>query len=179
MSKIRKTERYTQHKQKSSVLTAANTCIIHDLDFNPFNELQAEDQCHRIGQKKKITVYKVCLGCDALMDANFLCCVCVCVSCSFHQQHSTQSLSYVQLVTKETVDADTFKMQERKFKMNAAIMESNVDKKQHRDMLQTAVNRFLLMTTSPHAKKKKKLPESTDVKNKENEKEVIFILYLS
>lgn len=40
-------------------LTAADTCIIHDLDFNPFNDLQAEDRCHRIGQKKKVTVYKL------------------------------------------------------------------------------------------------------------------------
>jgi SWI/SNF-related matrix-associated actin-dependent regulator 1 of chromatin subfamily A len=34
-------------------LTSADTCIIHDADFNPFNDLQAEDRCHRIGQKKK------------------------------------------------------------------------------------------------------------------------------
>ncbi|KAG7363574.1 SNF2 family helicase [Nitzschia inconspicua] len=40
-------------------LTGADTCIIHDLDFNPFNDLQAEDRCHRIGQKKPVTVYKL------------------------------------------------------------------------------------------------------------------------
>jgi SWI/SNF-related matrix-associated actin-dependent regulator 1 of chromatin subfamily A len=40
-------------------LTAADTCIMHDLDFNPFNDLQAEDRCHRIGQKKPVTVYKL------------------------------------------------------------------------------------------------------------------------
>ena len=40
-------------------LTSADTCIIHDLDFNPFNDLQAEDRCHRIGQKKPVTVYKL------------------------------------------------------------------------------------------------------------------------
>ena len=28
-------------------LTAADHCIIHDIDFNPFNDLQAEDRCHR------------------------------------------------------------------------------------------------------------------------------------
>jgi SWI/SNF-related matrix-associated actin-dependent regulator 1 of chromatin subfamily A len=32
---------------------------MHDLDFNPFNDLQAEDRCHRIGQKKTVTVYKL------------------------------------------------------------------------------------------------------------------------
>ena len=40
-------------------LTAADTCILHDLDFNPFNDLQAEDRCHRIGQTKPVTIIKV------------------------------------------------------------------------------------------------------------------------
>lgn len=40
-------------------LTAADTCILHDLDFNPFNDLQAEDRCHRIGQTKPVTVIKM------------------------------------------------------------------------------------------------------------------------
>lgn len=33
-------------------LTAADTVIIHDLDFNPYNDKQAEDRCHRVGQTK-------------------------------------------------------------------------------------------------------------------------------
>ena len=40
-------------------LTAADTCIMHDIDFNPSNDLQAEDRCHRIGQKNPVTVYKL------------------------------------------------------------------------------------------------------------------------
>ena len=68
-------------------LTAADTCIMHDIDFNPFNDLQAEDRVHRIGQKKTTTVIK--------------------------------------LVTKDTVDADIYEMQERKARMNAAIMDNN------------------------------------------------------
>ena len=40
-------------------LTAADVCILHDLDFNPFNDLQAEDRCHRIGQKKPVTIIKM------------------------------------------------------------------------------------------------------------------------
>lgn len=33
-------------------LTAADTVIIHDVDFNPYNDKQAEDRCHRVGQKR-------------------------------------------------------------------------------------------------------------------------------
>jgi SNF2 family DNA or RNA helicase len=40
-------------------LTAADVCILHDLDFNPFNDLQAEDRCHRIGQTKPVRVIKM------------------------------------------------------------------------------------------------------------------------
>lgn len=68
-------------------LTAADVCIMFGQDFNPFNDLQAEDRCHRIGQKKKVTVFK--------------------------------------MVAAATVDEDIYAMQERKAKMNAAIMESN------------------------------------------------------
>lgn len=40
-------------------LTAANTVIMHDIDYNPFNDKQAEDRCHRLGQTKEVTVYKL------------------------------------------------------------------------------------------------------------------------
>lgn len=33
-------------------LTAADTVIIHDVDFNPYNDKQAEDRCHRVGQTR-------------------------------------------------------------------------------------------------------------------------------
>merc|ERR1712241_456443 len=39
-------------------LTAANTVILHDLDFNPYNDKQAEDRCHRVGQKKPVKVIR-------------------------------------------------------------------------------------------------------------------------
>ncbi|CAH8288739.1 unnamed protein product [Schistosoma bovis] len=35
-------------------LTGADTVIIHDIDFNPYNDRQAEDRCHRLGQKKYV-----------------------------------------------------------------------------------------------------------------------------
>lgn len=40
-------------------LTAADTCIIFDSDFNPQNDLQAQARCHRIGQTKNVKVYRL------------------------------------------------------------------------------------------------------------------------
>lgn len=35
-------------------LTSANVAIIHDIDFNPYNDKQAEDRIHRVGQTKSV-----------------------------------------------------------------------------------------------------------------------------
>lgn len=40
-------------------LTAADTVIIFDSDWNPQNDIQAMARCHRIGQKKNVTVYRL------------------------------------------------------------------------------------------------------------------------
>ncbi|MEW5309106.1 MAG: hypothetical protein WDW38_001015 [Sanguina aurantia] len=40
-------------------LTAADTCIIYDSDWNPQNDLQAMARCHRIGQTKEVKVYRL------------------------------------------------------------------------------------------------------------------------
>mmetsp|Transcript_27374 Transcript_27374/g.62837 ORF Transcript_27374/g.62837 Transcript_27374/m.62837 type:complete len:186 (+) Transcript_27374:2655-3212(+) len=92
-------------------LTSADTCIIHDLDFNPFNDLQAEDRCHRIGQKKEVSIIK--------------------------------------MITENTVDSDIYAMQERKAKMNAAILDEGPKKlskeeedKCVADIMSMAVKRF-------------------------------------
>jgi len=37
-------------------LTAANVVILHDIDFNPYNDKQAEDRCHRVGQTKFVFI---------------------------------------------------------------------------------------------------------------------------
>ena len=40
-------------------LTGADTVILHDVDFNPQIDRQAEDRCHRLGQLKPVTVIRL------------------------------------------------------------------------------------------------------------------------
>merc|ERR1712071_424995 len=40
-------------------LTAADTVIIYDSDWNPQNDLQAQARCHRIGQRKTVKIYRL------------------------------------------------------------------------------------------------------------------------
>ncbi|OQR67424.1 SWI/SNF A containing DEAD/H box 1 [Tropilaelaps mercedesae] len=40
-------------------LTAANVVVLHDIDFNPYNDKQAEDRCHRIGQTREVHIYRL------------------------------------------------------------------------------------------------------------------------
>lgn len=40
-------------------LTGADTVILHDVDFNPQVDRQAEDRCHRLGQTRPVTVLRL------------------------------------------------------------------------------------------------------------------------
>lgn len=40
-------------------LTVASTVVLMDQDWNPHNDAQAEDRCHRIGQTQPVDVYKL------------------------------------------------------------------------------------------------------------------------
>ena len=40
-------------------LTAADTVVIFDSDWNPQNDIQAQARCHRIGQSKAVKVYRL------------------------------------------------------------------------------------------------------------------------
>jgi len=40
-------------------LTSADTVIFYDIAFNPQVDRQAEDRCHRLGQVKPVTIYKM------------------------------------------------------------------------------------------------------------------------
>ena len=40
-------------------LTAADTVVIHDADFNPAADQQAMDRCHRMGQQKPVRVIRL------------------------------------------------------------------------------------------------------------------------
>ncbi|XP_065569801.1 lymphoid-specific helicase-like isoform X2 [Artemia franciscana] len=43
-------------------LTSADTVIIYDSDWNPQADLQAQDRCHRIGQKRPVVVYRASMA---------------------------------------------------------------------------------------------------------------------
>ncbi|XP_077457544.1 SWI/SNF-related matrix-associated actin-dependent regulator of chromatin subfamily A containing DEAD/H box 1A-like [Stigmatopora argus] len=48
-------------------LTSANVVILHDIDWNPYNDKQAEDRCHRLGQTRTVRVIKL-ISKDSIED---------------------------------------------------------------------------------------------------------------
>ncbi|XP_034026378.1 SWI/SNF-related matrix-associated actin-dependent regulator of chromatin subfamily A containing DEAD/H box 1A isoform X2 [Thalassophryne amazonica] len=48
-------------------LTSANVVILHDIDCNPYNDKQAEDRCHRVGQSRTVRVIKL-ISKDSIED---------------------------------------------------------------------------------------------------------------
>jgi SNF2 family DNA or RNA helicase len=40
-------------------LTAADTVILHDIDWNPHSDAQAVDRAHRMGQRRPVTVHRL------------------------------------------------------------------------------------------------------------------------
>jgi len=52
-------------------LTAADTVIFLEHDWNPFVDLQAMDRAHRLGQTKQVTVYR--LLAEATIEARIMC----------------------------------------------------------------------------------------------------------
>jgi len=40
-------------------LQTADVCILYDSDWNPQQDLQAQDRCHRLGQKKPVSIYRL------------------------------------------------------------------------------------------------------------------------
>ncbi|KAK1444959.1 SNF2/RAD54 helicase family protein [Babesia gibsoni] len=54
-------------------LTVASTVVLMDQDWNPHNDAQAEDRCHRIGQTQQVDVYK--LLCEGTIEEYIMeCC---------------------------------------------------------------------------------------------------------
>ncbi|KAM9328933.1 SWI/SNF-related matrix-associated actin-dependent regulator of chromatin subfamily A containing DEAD/H box 1 [Gastrophryne carolinensis] len=49
-------------------LTSANVVVLHDIDCNPYNDKQAEDRCHRVGQTKEVNVIKL-IGKDTIEES--------------------------------------------------------------------------------------------------------------
>lgn len=40
-------------------LTGASNVIFYDTDWNPAMDRQAQDRCHRIGQTRNVTIYRL------------------------------------------------------------------------------------------------------------------------
>ncbi|XP_052088062.1 SWI/SNF-related matrix-associated actin-dependent regulator of chromatin subfamily A containing DEAD/H box 1A-like isoform X5 [Mytilus californianus] len=53
-------------------LTAASTVILHDIDFNPYNDKQAEDRCHRVGQTREVSIIRL-ISKDTVEEAMLRC----------------------------------------------------------------------------------------------------------
>lgn len=63
-------------------LAAANHIILHDIDFNPYNDKQAEDRCHRMGQVKY----------DILIFQKLTCNYCLVKICCFSELQLSKSI---------------------------------------------------------------------------------------
>ena len=66
-------------------LTGASTVVFYDVSFNPQDDKQAEDRCHRIGQHHAVTVYRLLN--DGTIDD--------CLSTSFASSSSSSCLTFV------------------------------------------------------------------------------------
>lgn len=53
-------------------LTSANVVILHDIDFNPYNDKQAEDRCHRVGQTREVKIIRL-ISKDTVEEAMLRC----------------------------------------------------------------------------------------------------------
>ncbi|XP_028409911.1 SWI/SNF-related matrix-associated actin-dependent regulator of chromatin subfamily A containing DEAD/H box 1-like [Dendronephthya gigantea] len=53
-------------------LTSANVVILYDSDYNPHNDKQAEDRCHRLGQTRDVNIYR--LVCKDTIEKTILKC---------------------------------------------------------------------------------------------------------
>ncbi|KAK3583927.1 hypothetical protein CHS0354_033713 [Potamilus streckersoni] len=53
-------------------LTSANVVILHDIDFNPYNDKQAEDRSHRVGQTREVRIIRL-ISRDTVEEAMLQC----------------------------------------------------------------------------------------------------------
>lgn len=88
-------------------LTAADTVVLYDSDWNPQNDLQAIARCHRIGQ-----VCAVC-GVSACMA------VAVCLTDAVPGQ--TEMVRVYRLITKKTYEAEMLRRAGRKLGLSQAV----------------------------------------------------------
>eukprot|EP00798_Chlamydomonas_sp_ICE-L_P009154 gene9154-16279_t len=89
-------------------LTGADVVVLHDVDFNPQVDQQAEDRCHCLGQTKPVTVYR-------LVDRQ--------AEDRCHRLGQTKPVTVYRLVTKGTVDESIIGIADRKLALDAAVLE--------------------------------------------------------
>jgi chromodomain-helicase-DNA-binding protein 7 len=118
-------------------LTAADTVIIFDSDWNLQNDLQAQDRCHRIGQTKNVMVYRLLTKSTYEMEM-------------FHRSCLKLTLDKV-VMTTITKNVDEQKIDKNIDKTKKSTKQNSIpfDKKEVEDMLKNgAYNVFADQKTS-------------------------------
>lgn len=82
-------------------LTSANVVILHDIDCNPYNDKQAEDRCHRVGQTRY----------------GFAQTACVFVSMLYIRYICFRTVKVVKLISKDSIEDAMLRIGERKLKL--------------------------------------------------------------
>lgn len=97
-------------------LTAADTVIIFDSDWNPQNDNQATARCHRIGQEKAVRRVCVCvcvMRCTAVVLT--MSCPCAC-------RLTMNQVTIYRLVTRNTYEQQLFERASKKLALEQAVL---------------------------------------------------------
>ena len=96
-------------------LTAADTVIIHDLDFNPHNDRQAEDRCHRVGQTKYVSPSPPTLSASLALTTR------TCAGPSERRPGGPRPVTVIRLVAKGTIEEQILACADRKLRLDQAV----------------------------------------------------------
>ena len=142
-------------------LTSADVCIMHDIDMNPFSDLQAEGKYNSIGSLCRL--FFICLLTSSVLQLYF--------KDRCHRIGQKKPVTIIKMISKDSVDSAIYEMQERKVKMNAAIMDAPSDewakeeKKAKTQIVKNTVDSFL---SSPKPAEKVSKSDATEKENVKN-----------